>query len=318
MQLLSAQQIHNWDAYTITHEPVSSIDLMERAAAQCTLFITEQNWHQKKIIIFCGKGNNGGDGLAIARQLLTLNAQVSVYILEFGARGTDDFQANLAQLHEKSTDIHFIQSPDFFPIINKDHLVIDCLYGSGLNRPLQGLSAEIVQHINRSGAFVVSIDVPSGMYLDKSSKDNTVIKAQHTLTFQMLKLCFLVSENESCFGKVTLLNIGLHPGYLQHVESTYNLLSTNIVGHIYKPRKAFTHKGSFGHALVIAGNEGKMGAALLASKAALRTGAGLVSLYIDPSFFSIVHSFVPEVMCTPRNTKMGDLDKHSVAAIGPG
>ncbi len=318
MQLLSAQQIHDWDAYTIIHEPISSTDLMERAAAQCTRFIVENNWHKKNVTIFCGKGNNGGDGLAIARQLLRINATVSVYILEFGARGTNNFQTNLVRLHEVSSEIHFIQSPEFLPVIEKDNVVIDCLYGSGLNRPLQGLSAETVQHINHSGAMVIAIDVPSGMYVNKSSKNNVIIKAHHTLTFQVLKLCFLVAGNEPFFGKVTLLPIGLHQDYLKNIKSTFQLISFPLIEGFYKLREPFSHKGSFGHALMFAGNEGKMGAALLASKAVLRAGAALVSLFIHKNHFNSVHTFLPEAMCLSREMPLDDNGKHTAAAIGPG
>src|SRR4051812_30830620 len=162
MKLLSSLQIHDWDAYTIEREPVASIDLMERAARRCTDYIIEQQLIREHVKIFCGKGNNGGDGLAIARQLIEAGMQPFIYILEFGAKGTEDFQMNLHRLHQLTSEIYFIQSKEFFPEINENDLVIDALFGSGLNRPLKDLSAELVSHINQFKARVVAIDVPSG------------------------------------------------------------------------------------------------------------------------------------------------------------
>jgi hydroxyethylthiazole kinase-like uncharacterized protein yjeF len=316
MKLLSPQQIHEWDAYTIEHEPVASIDLMERASRQCTDFIIEQQFIRGAIKIFCGKGNNGGDGLAIARQLIEAGMQPFVYILEFGAKGTEDFQTNLARLHPLTNNIYFLQSTEFFPAIDESDLVIDALYGSGLNRPLKDLSAQLVEHINRSHATVVAIDVPSGMFIDKSSKGNTVIKASYTLTFQSLKLCFVVSENAEHFGKMQVLDIGLLPEFLNKVECN-ELITLRTIKSIYKKRNAFSHKGNFGHALIIAGNKGKMGAALMAAKACLRSGAGLTTLSTPEPFLQTVHAAIPEAMCVLRDEGT-DYKKFTSLGIGPG
>lgn len=317
MKLLSPQQIHEWDAYTIAQEPIASIDLMERAAKRCTDFIFEQNFSHHNIIIFCGKGNNGGDGLAIARLLIEAGLSPVVYILEFGAKGTDDFQTNLHRLHQLTSAIHFIQSVEFFPEIdNRNDLVIDALYGSGLNRPLQDMSAALVTHINSAHATVIAIDVPSGMFIDKSSKDNAVIKATYTLTFQSLKLCFVVAENAALCGAVHVLDIGLSNQFLQTVHAPL-LLSKQIISTVYKKRNDFAHKGTYGHALVMAGNKGKMGAAILASKACLRTGAGLVTVYTNEDYFTAVHAALPEAMCA-SSTDGIDYTVYKCIGIGPG
>jgi hydroxyethylthiazole kinase-like uncharacterized protein yjeF len=316
MNLLSPQQIHEWDAYTIEHEPVSSIDLMERAARQCTGFLLEQQLIRNGIKIFCGKGNNGGDGLAIARQLIEAGMQPYIYILEFGAKGTDDFQINLTRLHQLTSNIYFVQSRDFFPKINDDDLVIDALFGSGLNRPLKDLSAQLVEHINQYNATVVSIDVPSGMFIDKTSRNNPVIKATYTLTFQSLKLCFIAAENAPHFGEVHILDIGLLPQFLNSVKGN-ELLTLATIKFIYKRRDAYAHKGNFGHALLVAGNKGKMGAAIMAVTSCLKTGAGLVTLYADECFFNAVHAAVPEAMCVSRNEEI-DYTKFVTVGIGPG
>lgn len=317
MKILNAEQIHKWDAYTIEHEPITSLDLMERAANACTDFISEQEMFNKHFKIFCGKGNNGGDGLAIARQLLNQHYNVSVYIIEFGAVGTADFQANLQRLHELNVDIHFIQSEEFFPLINQDDVIIDALYGSGLNRPLKDLSAALVNHINQSKAFVIAIDVPSGMFIDKSSVNNAVIKANSTLTFQCYKLCFLVAENAENTGSLKILDIELDNSFLDTVESVCQITSKTFIQSIYKPRKPFSHKGTYGHALIIAGNVGKMGAALMATHACLRTGAGLTTVNVPKDFLSVVHISLPEAMCNLREDDL-NFEKINAVGIGPG
>jgi len=317
MKILSAQQVHNWDAYTIANEPIHSVDLMERAAQACTDFISHEPLFDRSFKIFCGKGNNGGDGLAIARQLLNQRYKVSVYIIEFGAVGTEDFQINLQRLHELDINIRFIQSEEFFPEISKDDIVIDALYGSGLNRPLKDLSAALVNYINQSNAFVIAIDVPSGMFIDKSSRGNPVIKAGVTLTFQCYKLCFLVAENADYTGEVKILDIGLLADFPQTVESIYQLSTKEIIQNIYKPREPFSHKGSYGHALIIAGNTGKMGAALMATHACLRTGAGLTTVNVPEKFLNAVHGYLLEAMCSLREHEL-DLEKITSIGIGPG
>ena len=316
MKLLTPQQIHEWDEYTIEHEPVASIDLMERAARQCTDFILDQQLIRGGIKVFCGKGNNGGDGLAVARQLIEAGMQPFTYILEFGAKGTYDFQTNLTRLHSLTTDIYFVQSAEFFPVINQDDLVIDALYGSGLNRPLKDLNAQLVEHINQSNTTVVSVDVPSGMFIDKSSKENAVIKATYTLTFQSLKSCFIVAENAEFFGEVHVLDIGLLPEFLNTVNGS-ELVTLGTIKSIYKKRTAFSHKGSYGHALIIAGNKGKMGAAIMAAKACLRSGAGLTTLNTPETFLQTVHTAIPEAMCVLRDEET-DYSKFTSIGIGPG
>jgi NAD(P)H-hydrate epimerase len=317
MKLLTPQQIHEWDAYTIANEPVTSVELMERAAEACTDFILQTDLYGKSFKVFCGKGNNGGDGLAIARQLINKGNNVSTYIIEFGAVGTEDFQTNLQRLHEITTNIHFIQSEKFFPEINSDDIVIDALYGSGLNRSLKDLSAALVEHINQSSAHTISIDVPSGMFIDKSSQGNTIIKATTTLTFQCLKLCFLVAENAEYNSRLKVLDIGLHPQFLETVSPSLQITEQADIQKIYKPRKPFSHKGTHGHAVIIAGNKGKMGAALLAANACVRAGAGLTTLNIPETYFNVAHTYLPEAMCEAREDGF-EFEKINAVGIGPG
>jgi len=152
MKILSAEQIQLWDQYTIEHEPIASIDLMERAAVKCVDWLEEKGYAEYRFSIFCGKGNNGGDGLAIARLLAEKNYNVTVYILEFGHKGTEDFQTNLARLHQHpEVDIRFVQTEENFHTLSKEDIVIDSLFGSGLNRSIEGVTAKLIDHINASG-----------------------------------------------------------------------------------------------------------------------------------------------------------------------
>lgn len=318
MKILSAEQIREWDEFTVLNEPISSLDLMERAAAKCTAWI-EERFEDKVLKIFCGKGNNGGDGLAIARQLAAKNIACEVYIIESGSSGTDDFQNNLSRLHSCPVHIHSIQHADFFPEINESSIVIDALFGSGLNRPLEGIAASLVQHLNAAGAHTIAIDLPSGMFCDKATHTEAVIKANATLTFQILKLCFLFPENEHLFGDVNILDIGLHPGYLSNVNSAFTLIDIESIKKIYKPRKKFSHKGTYGHALIIVGEKGKMGAAVLCTKACLRAGAGLVSAMVPEDQFSIIQTAVPEAMAIAHNNpETIEWAKYTTIGIGPG
>ena len=325
MKILSAEQIRQWDQFTIQQEPIDSVDLMERAAQKCTDWLCEQYPEANSFSIFCGKGNNGGDGLAIARQLLERNYFVSVFILEFGHKGTNDFQINLARLHKiPQADIHFIQIEEHFHSFPKGTIIIDAIFGSGLNRQLEGITANLVKYINNSGCKVISIDIPSGLFVDHSSKGNVVVHANHTLTFQCYKPAFFVAENEEAIGRVHLLDIGLHEQFLEQVTTNLELVDDKLISAFYKPRKSFSHKGHFGHALIIAGSYGKIGAALLTTKACLRSGAGLVTAHIPSSGYAIMQQAIPEAMViTDFNssfvTKLADSpDRYTAIGVGPG
>lgn len=324
MEILSAEQIHAWDEYTIAHEPIASLDLMERAASNCAAWLNANNFERSSFSIFCGKGNNGGDGLAIARIMSAQACKVIVYILEFGHMGTVDFQANLARLHDTKVEIRFIQSQEqFHPIPNGD-IVIDAIYGSGLNRPLEGVTADLVNHINDSGNTVISIDLPTGLFTDKSSAGNPLIKAKYTLTFQCMKLAFLVAENSQYVGSLHVINIGLSGEFPGRLQTRFITVDKAFCKAIYKPRGQFANKGNFGHALVLAGSYGKIGAAVICAKACLRSGAGLVTTMVPQCGYEIMQSSVPEAMIvTDANEKEHtilpeNLDTYAACAIGPG
>ena len=322
MKIFSALQIKKWDVFTIEHEPIRSIDLMERAAKACYNWLIENNFTQHHVKIFCGKGNNGGDGLAIARLLLQNNCKATVYILEFGKLGSDDFQANLEKLHLISTDIHFIQSEEFFPALNKEDVIIDAIFGSGLNKPLEGITAALAKHINNAGLSIIAIDLPTGLFADKSSIGNTVINATFTLSFQNNKLAFLLPENETYVGKIHFLNIGLYKKFENGEPSDFEMVDKEIIKSIYKPRSPFANKGTFGSAAILSGSYGMMGASVLSSMACLRSGVGKLTAYIPKCGYNIIQTAVPEAMAFVAGeeyiSSAEGIKKFTSVGIGPG
>ncbi len=316
MKIFSASQIREWDAYTITNEPITSIDLMERAAAACFKWITHHFTSPEKYIVFCGTGNNGGDGIAIARMLLQANETVAVYILE-GEKRSDDFSTNLQQLELLKPELTFIEITAL-PTIAPKAIIIDALFGTGLSRQLTDGASDLVNHINNSGNGIVSIDIPSGLYADSNSIGNCVIKAKYTLSFQLNKLAFLLAENSSFTGMIQILDIRLHPVFYEKTSCLFNSIEHADVKLIYKPRHQFSHKYNFGHALLYAGSKNMMGAAVLCAKACLRTGAGLVTVFTEEGNQPVIQVAFPEaISSTETNFKKISIKKSAIG-IGPG
>ncbi|HEY8388927.1 MAG TPA: NAD(P)H-hydrate epimerase, partial [Parasegetibacter sp.] len=274
MQLFSAEQLKEWDDYTIRNTPISSLDLMEKASAACFNWIKLNGFLHKPAYVFCGKGNNGGDGLAIARMISRENQPVVVFIIETGSGGTPAFQANLERLRQTEAEIHFIRSARQLPVISADAYIIDALFGTGLNRPLEGVYREITEFINRSDRPVISIDLPSGMMISSSSKGCPVVKARVTLTVQSVKLPFLFRENQEYVGQIVVLDCGLHPDYPEKTPTQLELIESEWIDQLIKPRRPFAHKGDYGHAALFAGSPGMAGAAILAARACMRSGVG--------------------------------------------
>ena len=322
MKIFSAEQIKNRDAFTITNEPVSSIDLMERAAKACTDWLTTQFDNTNSFKIFCGKGNNGGDGLAIARLLLQQKFPVSVYVADTNSKSSNDFQTNLQQLKSISSEVYFLEDPEAFPKVEKNEIIIDALLGTGLNKKPSGIFQKLIAHLNSSGATIIAVDIPSGLYTDKSSKGNECIRSRYTLSFQQQKLAFLLPENEPLFGQVIVLDIQLSKEYYINEKSTFELVDKDFIGQIYVPRKAFANKGNYGYACLVAGSYGMMGAAVLSAKACLRSGVGKLTCYVCKEGYTTIQTSVPEAMCTIfGNTFIKDIEdikNFDVVGIGPG
>ncbi len=324
MKILKTPQIRAIDDYTIENEPISSDDLMERAA---NLFV---NWFRKKypyyphtVKIFCGIGNNGGDGLCIARQLYHLQYNVKVYILRFSSKSSVDFQINERRLRRlKKIKIHELHTAEL-PSFQAHDIIIDALFGSGLSRPIRGFTAEIVQKINRSACEVIALDIPSGLYANKPS-DAAIIQATHTVSFGFLKLAFLLPQNGVYVGEWHNLMIGFHPTAIQQQATDFQYVTPNFIEEIIRPKSKFTHKGNNGRALVIGGSFGKIGACVLMAKATLKAGAGLLTVYTPKCGYNILQTAFPEAM-TIVDKKKNYISKislkkkvYNAIAIGPG
>ena len=321
MKILTALQTKEADAYTIKHEPINSIDLMERASDQCVGWITQEYDKATSFSIFCGIGNNGGDGLAIARKLHLKGYQVTLFIVQFYKKSTANF-GNISDLGIIPTVLS--EQGCKFNIAESD-IVIDAIFGSGLTRPIEGFVAEIVEVINQHPSVTISIDIPSGLFCENNADNylGSIIHSSYTLTFQQPKLAMLFPENEIFVGDFKVLDIGLHASFLDGLKSTNFYITKEIVKNILQQRSKFSHKGICGHALIIAGSFGKMGAEVLAARACLRAGVGLLTVQLPKSGLEIMQLSIPEVMCIADASEytishLTDISPYSCVAIGPG
>jgi NAD(P)H-hydrate epimerase len=300
MKLFNANIIRDWDAYTIENEPISSIDLMERAARQCCYWILERFATDVPIYIFSGMGNNGGDGLALARMLIENGYKPKVYIIAFTPEGSEDFTLNLNRLDQYDLRLEDIKTSDALRDIElgSDCLIVDAIFGSGLNRIPEGIAADTIRLINLSNALRISIDIPSGMFctFNDLMEDDLCVNADFTLSFQTPKLAFLLPEAGERAGEIHLLDIGLSRSFELKTETEFHLLERAMASELLYARNTFTHKGSYGHTAIVAGSQGKYGAAILCARACLRTGAGLLTVHIADSGWQILQTAVPEAM----------------------
>ncbi len=326
MKLFTTKQIAELDKFTIEREPVADIDLMERASMQISNWLVQQFSTERKLLFFAGPGNNGGDALAIARQMADLDYQCEVYLLDFGKNLKGSPAINWKRLEEQGkVKLGKMKKSDDFPAVGKDDVIVDGMFGSGLTRPLEGLPAEIVLNINQRLNVVVAIDIPSGLMGEDNSSNNSenIVRADFTLTFQFPKISFLFAENDEFVGEWEVLPIGLHPLGIEQIPSLCNILEVSEVFTKMPMRSKFDHKGTFGHALLIAGSYGKMGAAVLASKACLRAGVGLLTSHVPHLGYSIIQTAVPEAMASIDRhdsmfTEFPDLTPFDAIGVGPG
>jgi ADP-dependent NAD(P)H-hydrate dehydratase / NAD(P)H-hydrate epimerase len=275
MKILPVEKIREADAFTILHEPVKSVDLMERAAAKCFKWLKKRVVADRPVKVFCGTGNNGGDGLVIARMMAEYHADISVYVTRYTDKCSDDFLINYQKLQDiGSVECVDLKEGDDLPPIGEGDVVIDAIFGSGLSKPIKDYPAAVIRHINAAKALVVAIDMPSGLFGDVHTdpRAGVVIHADYTLTFQFPKLAFMFPENDSLVGEWKVLDIGLHPDFIRKADVKNFILTRQSASGLLKHRTKFAHKGNFGHALLIAGGYGRMGAAVLASEACLRSG----------------------------------------------
>ncbi len=325
MKIFSAAQIRALDAYTIQHEPISSIDLMERAASAFYEWFVCQfpNRHQK-IYVFCGTGNNGGDGLAVARLLSQNFYEVEAYLLHFAGALSEDCATNLARLRKGGNcAIHELTQNDELPQIPAGAIVIDAIFGSGLNRPVAGHFAQAIKNLNEQQAIRVAIDIPSGMFADQPTTGPSIL-ADWTFSFEFPKRAFFFPENQHRLGQWTVGSIGLHPSLIETEPTPYYMVEEKMVKCLLRHRHRHDHKGSFGHALLVAGSYGKIGAAILAARACLRSGAGLLTVHAPKCGYEILQIAIPEAMVSVDEHQFAvtnlheDLGKYKAIGIGCG
>ncbi len=311
MKIFSAEQIYEADKATIKKNNISSDQLMEGVAVQ--LF----NWlHLRiqgapvKIHLFCGIGNNGGDGIALARHLQEHGYNIAMYVVNYSKKRSDDFLVNLDRLKDRKIWPEFLDESSVLPEIGRDDIIVDAIFGIGLNRAPDAWVVNLFEHIQKAQAFVLSVDIPSGLYTDKVQKDEkSVVKANHTLSFQVPKLVFFLPETGIFTEQWEVLEIGLDPEFLVNTETDYELIGKNEMLPVYIPREKFSHKGTHGHGLIIGGSYGKMGAVHLASKACLHAGSGLVTAFVPKCGYTPLQTNFPEAMV------LTDTDENHITKI---
>lgn len=325
LKIFSQEQVRMADQYTIQNEPIASVDLMERAAGACVDWLRNyQDLSKMHVLVCCGPGNNGGDGLVISRLLHEVHTSVTAIVPIDAIKKSDDFSINLERVKNSGVPVQSLEEINETSF-TENTIVIDALFGSGLSKPLDGLYKHGAETINKSGCITIAIDIPSGLSADKATdfSKQTVVKADYTLCFQFPKLAFLFPENEYYTGDWHVLPIGLHSGFI-HSEPVRNyLIEPEDVKGMLKPRPRFSHKGTFGHTLLIGGSKGKIGAAVLMGKACLRSGAGLVTVHLPGCGYQVMQTAVPEIMVSVDEdeyecTQLPRPGVFTAVAAGPG
>lgn len=321
MKIFPTEKIKLADQFTIENEPISSVNLMERAALSCVNWISTNCKHHTKLAVFCGNGNNGGDGFAIARMLYLKGFDVDVFINKENLKFSEDALINFKRLK----DISGISVKDFSEIgkYNFDRtIIVDALFGTGLSRSLEGIYKSLIENLNLKNNPKISIDIPSGMFADKLNEKNSVIfKADYTLTFQFWKKAFLHPETGRFAGKIIVLDIKLNQDFIDKTETDEFVIDDDLIVKIFKPREDFAHKGTYGKSVIVGGSYGKIGAAVLATKSALKSGSGLTFVLAPDCGCEILQSNCPEAMFMDggdKNISQIDELENAVYGIGPG
>lgn len=323
LSLLTADQLRKADAYTIENEPIASVDLMERAAKAFTgWFVNSFADRDAAISVYCGTGNNGGDGLAIARMLFLHGyQQINVKIARFTDKNSGDFNTNFSRIQESEVPWVEIRPGEGFPP-EDSHIIIDALLGTGLNKPLTGDFECLVRHINSLEKTVVAVDVPTGMPTEgEFDKNSTIIKSDLLITFQQPKINYLLPESGPYIKSCKVVNIGLDEEYINSLGSVFQYVEEKDIRKILRPRQRFSNKGTYGHALVVAGQAKTMGAALICAASCAYAGAGLTTACVPESGLTALNSYMPELMAVIRqgnNTPEIEYEKFTAIGIGPG
>jgi len=321
--LLNTEQMRASDVQTIESAKISSLDLMEKASrAFVSSFMREFSEKYNKIAIYCGTGNNGGDGLAIARMLYDEGYKaLNVTIIRFTEKSSADFNTNLEALRSYKIPLREVRDASDLPE-EPAVLLIDAMLGSGLNKPLSGKWEELVNKINSWNKKVIAVDMPTGFRAEGPlTAGDCVVHAKLAITFQRPKINFLLPESAYFLKEHRVVDIGLNESYIQSLDSPYKLIEKEDIACRLIKRADFGHKGTYGHALIVAGSPETMGAALLSAEASLYAGAGLTTACIPDEGLTALNSRTPEVMALIRNdTRELEIKsgKYSSLGIGPG
>lgn len=330
MKILSPEKVRLLDTYTIENEPILDINLMERAAKTCSNKIQSQLSKLQKIYVFCGTGNNGGDGLAIARMLANEDFTLEVFLISEKLNSNSKINLDRLKIQNK-VKINLFKDEIDADYFENNSVIIDAIFGSGLNKPANETALKAIETINNSNQFVISIDIPSGFFAENNSvlifdKEKgfypQAVCANWTLTLELPFLSFFFPDSEQNVGNWEIIPIGLSNEFLKNIETENYFVTDYFASKLLKKRKKFTHKGTFGHALLISGCYGKMGAAVLASRACLRAGVGLLTTHIPRFGYQIMQSSLPEAMLSIDTSdilvsEIPDLSKFSAVGIGP-
>lgn len=325
MKILSNSQIQEADRLTIIHEPISSIDLMERAAKALFDHLKSRFHPSKVFCIYCGKGNNGGDGLALARMLDDAGFETQVHIVEHSSKSSDEFSINYERLRECNVAVRHIHKIGDWIKPHHEQVLLDAMLGSGLSRPLAGLIEEVVGRLNQSDNLKVAIDIPTGLFADSNAENDLtkVLAADLTLSLEFPKYSMTHILTAPLCGELQIVKIGLDENYINSISTAYQWLTKDEIKTLFKPRKKFTYKGSYGHVLLMAGSLGSTGAAMMSIKACLRAGAGLLSVAAPGCSLIPIQSGIPEAMVIPdqdesKLTNFPKLKGYTAIGIGPG
>ena len=317
-KILSASQIREADAFTIKNEPILSIDLMERASNAFVNAIISQIDHNETIAVLCGTGNNGGDGLAVARILMWKGYEVDPILCMINESLSEDCKQNASRIDTITTLSKGSEIPD----LTRYSYIIDGLFGSGLNREVEGWAGQIIDAINTSNAKIFSIDIPSGMFCDAISYGKHIVQSDLVVSFQRPKRCFFFKESDPFIKAWKVVDIGLNESFIQDQPAHHFILDEKIAEKV-KRRAKYSHKGTYGHALLIAGSREKFGAAILSGKGCLRSGIGLLTIHVPESGADIIQMTLPEAMVSidphfSHFSKLPELDRFNCIGIGPG
>ena len=293
IKVLPVKTVRLADQYTIKNEPISSLALMERASLKAFEWITARFPDtETPFDIFCGTGNNGGDGMVISRLLDEAGYAVNTYLIEFSDHYSDDLAHNLG----KCKEVKLLKEEEFDFTLQEESVIIDAIFGSGLSRAVEGFTGQIIERLNESKRRIISVDMPSGLFADIPSARGPIVKAAHCLSFQFPKLAFFMPQNQEYVSNFSILDINLHAEFIKSAECAHFFLSAQDAASMVKKREAFAHKGDHGRAFLIAGSKGKMGAAVLASRACMRAGVGLLTTQVPACGYEIMQTAIAEAM----------------------